>query len=73
MTQEERSGTHLTTGFMKVLRDVREFTTGHPAARMQVPPDQGRFMSWLVETMQVKKAVEVGVFTGYSSTAVAMV
>lgn len=40
---------------------------------MQVPPEQARFMSWLVQTMQASKAVEVGVFTGYSSTAIAMV
>lgn len=39
---------------------------------MQISPDQGRFMGLLVRLMQAKKALEVGVFTGYSSLSVAM-
>jgi len=39
---------------------------------MQIPPEQGQFMAMLVKMMDVKKALELGVFTGYSSTVVAM-
>ncbi len=42
-------------------------------ARMLVPPEQGQFMGWLVESLGVRRAIEVGVFTGYSSTVIAMV
>ncbi len=31
----------------------------------QVAPEQGRFMAWLIETLGVRRAIEVGVFTGY--------
>lgn len=40
-------------------------------ARMQVAPEQGAFMTMLVRLLQVRFAVEVGTFTGYSSLAVA--
>ena len=36
-------------------------------------PEQGRFLAWLAEALSVRNAIEVGVFTGYSSLAVAMV
>ena len=40
---------------------------------MQITPDQGQMLALLVELMGVKRAIEVGVFTGYSSVAVALV
>jgi len=40
-------------------------------ARMQTAPEQGAFMTMLVRLLQVRFAVEVGTFTGYSSLAVA--
>lgn len=39
--------------------------------RNAVSPDQGAFLGWLVRSLGVEKALEVGVFTGYSSTVVA--
>jgi len=38
---------------------------------MQISPEQGQFMTFLIKTLGVKKALEVGVFTGYSSLSVA--
>ncbi|KAL6773954.1 hypothetical protein ACKKBG_A23200 [Auxenochlorella protothecoides x Auxenochlorella symbiontica] len=38
---------------------------------MQITPDQGAFMHWLVATLRATRAIEVGVFTGYSSIATA--
>jgi len=40
---------------------------------MQVSPEQGRYISWLVATMGATRAIEVGVFTGYSAICIAKV
>lgn len=60
---------------LQVLTDLREATAEQHAGRErnQVAPEQGRFLAWLVETLGVRQAIEIGVFTGYSSLAVAMV
>ena len=42
-----------------------------PIARMQIAPEQGAFMTFLVRTLGVRFAVEVGTFTGYSALAIA--
>ncbi|MBW4443497.1 MAG: class I SAM-dependent methyltransferase [Plectolyngbya sp. WJT66-NPBG17] len=55
-----------------ILAQLREETAQMSQARMQISPDQGQFMALLVRLMQAKKALEVGVFTGYSSLSVAM-
>lgn len=41
---------------------------------MNVPADEGQFLSMLLKIMNAKKTIEVGVFTGYSllSTALAL-
>jgi caffeoyl-CoA O-methyltransferase len=55
-----------------VLRRLREETASHPRAQMQIPPEHGQFMRLLVELTGARKALEVGVFTGYSSLSVAL-
>lgn len=55
-----------------LLRRLREETSEDPMARMQIAPEQGQFMALLVQIMGVRRALEVGVFTGYSSLCVAM-
>jgi caffeoyl-CoA O-methyltransferase len=50
---------------------LREETARLPNAVMQISPEQGAFMGWLVSTMGVRRALEVGTFTGYSALAVA--
>lgn len=42
-----------------------------PVARMQIAPEQGAFMTFLVRLLGVRNAVEVGTFTGYSALAIA--
>ena len=50
---------------------LREATTTHPnssnMAMMQISPEQGQFMTLLVELIGVKRYLEIGVFTGYSA------
>tara|TARA_R110002072_G_scaffold157176_1_gene307757 strand:- start:11893 stop:12555 length:663 start_codon:yes stop_codon:yes gene_type:complete len=56
----------------QILKECRDDTANHPMARMQIAPEQGQFISFLIKLLNVKKALEVGVFTGYSSLAIAM-
>ena len=55
-----------------VLRRLREETARMPMAIMQIAPEQGQFMALIVEMIGAKRTLEVGVFTGYSSLAVAL-
>jgi caffeoyl-CoA O-methyltransferase len=55
-----------------VLRELREATVGMKHAGMQISPEQGQFMALLARAVNAKRAIEVGVFTGYSSLAVAL-
>lgn len=55
-----------------VLRELREETAKLPMAMMQIGPDQGQFMGLLAKLIGAKRCLEVGIFTGYSSLAVAL-
>jgi caffeoyl-CoA O-methyltransferase len=54
-----------------VARRLRAETQQLPAAQMQIGPDQGQFLQLLVQLIQARRTLEVGVFTGYSSLWVA--
>lgn len=56
----------------ELLQKLRQETATHPMSQMQIAPDQGQLMALLVQLIGAKKALEVGVFTGYSSLAVAL-
>jgi len=51
---------------------LRAETARLPNAEMQIAPEQGQFMAILVRLTRVKKALEVGTFTGYSALAVTL-
>jgi predicted O-methyltransferase YrrM len=51
---------------------LREATASHPHASMQISPDQGQLMALLVKLIGARRAIEVGVFTGYSALTVAL-
>lgn len=53
-------------------RRLREETAANPSARMQIAPEQGQFMALVARMIGAKRCLEVGVFTGYSSLAVAL-
>jgi caffeoyl-CoA O-methyltransferase len=55
-----------------ILRRLREETAPLPLARMQISPEQGQFMGLLMRLLGARMTIEVGVFTGYSSTSVAL-
>jgi caffeoyl-CoA O-methyltransferase len=56
----------------EILRQLRTETAAHPFSQMQIAPEQGQFMAFLVQLMGATKTLEIGVFTGYSSLAIAM-
>lgn len=55
-----------------VLTRLRAETAKLTGAGMQISPEQGRFQAFLVEALGVRRYLEVGVFTGYSSLSVAL-
>src|ERR1043166_227018 len=55
-----------------ILQRLREETLQLPMAMMQISVEQGRFMGLLVQSMGVRLALEIGVFTGYSALTVAL-
>ncbi|MDQ8039041.1 MAG: class I SAM-dependent methyltransferase [Rickettsiella sp.] len=54
-----------------VLKSLREETAKLPSHEMQISPEQGQFMAFLIELIGAKKTLEIGVYTGYSALAVA--
>ena len=54
-----------------ILRELREETAGLDMSAMQISPDQGQFMAFLVKMMNARRIIEVGTFTGYSALAMA--
>ena len=54
-----------------ILRRLREETLAMPEAGYQISPDQGMFMGFLAKAVNAKRYLEIGVFTGYSTLAVA--
>jgi len=56
----------------EILRRLREENADHPKSEFQIAPEQGQFMRLLVQALGIKRAIEVGVFTGYSALSVAL-
>ena len=55
-----------------VLKDLREETLKLDEFQMQISPEQGSFLSFLVKLINAKHTLDIGVFTGYSSLVVAL-
>ncbi len=55
-----------------VLQELREETQKLPHSGMQISPEQGQLMAMLVKLVNARKIVEIGTFTGYSSTVMAL-
>lgn len=57
----------------EILRRLRDYTATIPYSNMQIAPEQGQFMALLIRLMGARRTIELGVFTGYSTLAVAQV
>ena len=54
------------------LAQLRHDTATMPNAQMQIASEQGAFMALLVRITGARRILEIGTFTGYSSTAMAL-
>ncbi|XP_028076094.1 O-methyltransferase MdmC-like isoform X2 [Camellia sinensis] len=57
----------------EILKELREETATRRGSQMQVSPDQAQLLAMLVQILGAEKCIEVGVYTGYSSLAIALV
>ena len=55
-----------------VLAALRDRTEPMANSGMQISPDEGAFLQMLVRVLPARTILEVGTFTGYSSTAMAL-
>jgi len=56
----------------EILLRLREATRTHPEAGMQISPEQGQFMRFLIRLIGATRAIEIGTYTGYSALSVAL-
>nr|KYP59001.1 putative caffeoyl-CoA O-methyltransferase At4g26220 family [Cajanus cajan] len=57
----------------EILRQLRGETASMRGSQMQVSPDQAQLLAMLVQILGAERCIEVGVYTGYSSLAIALV
>ena len=56
----------------EALRGLREATSGMANSFMQIAPDQGHFMAFIVKLIGANRILELGTFTGYSALAMGL-
>ncbi len=54
------------------LAQLRAETAAHRLGKMAIAPEQAALLTWLARLMRAERYLEIGVFTGYSSTAMAL-
>lgn len=55
-----------------ILTQIRADTATHRLGTMSIANEQAALLTWLAKLMGVKRYLEIGTFTGYSSTAMAL-
>jgi predicted O-methyltransferase YrrM len=56
-----------------LLAELREVTATMTRSRMQISPEHGHFLAFLLRLIGARRVLEVGTFTGYSSLCMALV
>ncbi len=54
--------------------EIREYTEKNlgSAATMQISPDQGAFLQFIIKSSNIQNCLEIGTFTGYSALTIAL-
>jgi predicted O-methyltransferase YrrM len=55
-----------------LLAELREVTATMTRSRMQISPEQGHFLTFLIHLIGARRVLEVGTYTGYSSLCMAL-
>jgi O-methyltransferase len=55
-----------------LLAELREVTATMTRSRMQISPEQGHFLAFLIRLIGARRVLEVGTYTGYSSLCMAL-
>ncbi|NJK72201.1 MAG: SAM-dependent methyltransferase [Synechococcaceae cyanobacterium SM2_3_60] len=55
-----------------LLQQLRQETAQHPQAHLQSPPEQVQLLAFLIRLIGATQVLEIGVFQGYSSLAMAL-
>ncbi|XXQ69436.1 class I SAM-dependent methyltransferase [Neisseriaceae bacterium B1] len=55
-----------------ILAQIRAQTAQHRLGKMAIAPEQAALLTWLARLINTQNYLEIGVFTGYSSTAMAL-
>ena len=55
-----------------LLAELREVTATMTRSRMQISPEQGHFLAFMVRLIGARRVLEVGTYTGYSSLCMAL-
>ena len=56
----------------EVLKDLRNETLNLSGSQMQISPDQGQFMAFMVRAIRANNILEIGTYTGYSALVCAL-
>src|SRR5262245_24417738 len=54
------------------LERLRDLTARMPDGHMQILPEQGHFLAFLVKLIDARRILELGTFAGYSAMAMAL-
>jgi O-methyltransferase len=54
------------------LSKLRSLTQELPRSIMQIAPEQGHFLAFLIRLIGARRVLELGTFTGYSAMAMAL-
>lgn len=55
-----------------IMAELRDETSRHPLAEMQIAPETAPFIQMLVKLTGARRTIELGVYTGYSALATAL-
>jgi predicted O-methyltransferase YrrM len=55
-----------------IMAELREETSRHPLAEMQIAPETAPFIQMLLKLTGARRTIELGVYTGYSALATAL-